>query len=61
MAESATQQTMMKPSQRLVFLDVARGLTVAFMILVNNDSERLAYWPLKHSVALFRKRIFIKI
>src|ERR1700761_5123382 len=54
MAESATQQTMMKPlttpSQRLVFLDVVRGLTVAFMILVNNNgSERLAHWPLKHS------------
>jgi len=54
MTVSATQQTMMKPmtkpSQRLVFLDVVRGLTVAFMILVNNNgSERLAYWPLKHS------------
>ena len=50
MVESAEQQTMTKPSQRLVFLDVVRGLTVAFMILVNNNgSERLAYWPLKHS------------
>jgi predicted acyltransferase len=40
----------MKPSQRLVFLDVVRGLTIAFMILVNNNgSERLAYWPLKHA------------
>jgi predicted acyltransferase len=39
-----------KPSQRLVFLDVVRGLTIAFMILVNNNgSERLAYWPLKHA------------
>jgi predicted acyltransferase len=36
--------------QRLVFLDVVRGLTVAFMILVNNNgSEELAYWPLKHA------------
>src|ERR1700756_4079408 len=54
MVESVTQQPMTKPmtkpSQRLAFLDVVRGLTVAFMILVNNNgSERLAYWPLKHS------------
>jgi predicted acyltransferase len=36
--------------QRLVFLDVVRGITIAFMILVNNNgSEHLAYWPLKHS------------
>src|SRR5271156_3685603 len=50
MAESTSQQTVTKPSQRLVFLDVVRGLTVAFMILVNNNgSEHLAYWPLKHS------------
>ncbi|HZB88314.1 MAG TPA: heparan-alpha-glucosaminide N-acetyltransferase domain-containing protein [Terracidiphilus sp.] len=41
---------MTKPTQRLIFLDVVRGLTVAFMILVNNNgSEELAYWPLKHS------------
>jgi predicted acyltransferase len=38
------------PPQRLVFLDVVRGITIAFMILVNNNgSEHLAYWPLKHS------------
>lgn len=50
MGNSASLTTMTKPSQRLVFLDVVRGLTVAFMILVNNNgSERLAYWPLKHS------------
>src|ERR1700677_2828430 len=46
----SSQQIMTKPAQRLVFLDVVRGLTVAFMILVNNNgSERFAYWPLKHS------------
>jgi predicted acyltransferase len=50
MADSSSQGTVTKPSQRLVFLDVVRGITVAFMILVNNNgSERLAYWPLKHS------------
>src|SRR5271170_4232723 len=35
---------------RLLSLDFLRGLTIAFMILVNNNgSEHLAYWPLKHS------------
>jgi predicted acyltransferase len=44
------QKAIAKTSQRLVFLDVVRGMTIAFMILVNNNgSERLAYWPLKHS------------
>jgi predicted acyltransferase len=38
-----------KPS-RLISLDVVRGVTIAFMILVNdNGSERYAYWPLKHA------------
>jgi predicted acyltransferase len=35
---------------RLLSLDVLRGLTIAFMILVNNNgSEAVAYWPLKHA------------
>src|SRR3984893_12908768 len=35
---------------RLVSLDVLRGLTIAFMILVNNNgNESQAYWPLKHA------------
>lgn len=42
------------PSQtattRLLSLDLLRGLTIGFMILVNNNgSERSAYWALKHS------------
>jgi len=46
--ESPTQSS--GSSQRLFFLDVVRGLTIAFMILVNNNgSEHLAYWPLKHA------------
>jgi len=46
---SSQDKMAMKP-QRLVFLDVVRGITIAFMILVNNNgSEHLAYWPLKHS------------
>jgi predicted acyltransferase len=37
-------------AQRLVSLDVLRGITIAFMILVNdNGSLTYAYWPLKHS------------
>jgi predicted acyltransferase len=35
---------------RLLSLDFLRGLTIAFMILVNNNGdEQLAYWPLKHA------------
>lgn len=38
------------PGKRLVSLDVLRGITIAFMILVNNngDQER-AFWALKHA------------
>ena len=50
MIDGSSPQTSTKPSQRLVSLDVVRGLTVAFMVLVNNNgSEQHAYWPLKHS------------
>jgi predicted acyltransferase len=35
---------------RLMSLDLLRGLTIGFMILVNNNgSEAAAYWPLKHA------------
>src|SRR5215469_11334494 len=36
-------------SQRLMSLDVLRGLTIGFMILVNNNGSEAAYWPLKHA------------
>ncbi len=37
-------------SRRLVSIDFVRGLTVAFMILVNDNGDRVhAYWPLKHA------------
>lgn len=38
------------PGNRLVSLDLLRGITIAFMILVNNngDGER-AFWALKHT------------
>jgi predicted acyltransferase len=38
------------PSERLLCLDVFRGLAVAGMILVDNPgSDDLAYWPIKHA------------
>jgi predicted acyltransferase len=37
------------PAQRLVSLDIFRGATIAFMIIVNNQDEEFAYWPLKHA------------
>lgn len=37
-------------SNRLLSLDLLRGLTIAFMILVNNAGDSgSAYWPLLHS------------
>src|SRR5580698_2165231 len=39
-----------KPNTRLLSIDVLRGLTVAFMILVNNNGNNdLAYRALNHS------------
>ena len=50
MPDSSSSQTVTKPSQRLVFLDVVRGIVIAFMILVNNGGSGLySYWPLKHA------------
>jgi predicted acyltransferase len=37
-----------KISSRLISLDVMRGITIAFMILVNNSGEH-AYWPFRHA------------
>src|SRR5271157_3700153 len=35
---------------RLLSLDALRGLTIGFMILVNNNgNEAVAYWPLRHA------------
>lgn len=43
--------TMTPPTAtRLLSLDVLRGVTIAFMILANNNgNEAAAYWPLKHA------------
>jgi predicted acyltransferase len=37
-----------KPS-RLLSLDLLRGLDIGFMILVNDNADERAYWPLKHA------------
>jgi predicted acyltransferase len=38
------------PSSRLVALDAFRGLTIAFMVLVNDAGDgRHTYWPLDHA------------
>jgi predicted acyltransferase len=48
--DSAIQRASPNKPSRLISLDVVRGITIAFMILVNdNGSERYAYWPLKHA------------
>jgi len=49
MTSSAAETTSVtKTSTRLISLDVMRGITVAFMILVNNGNQ-YSYWPLKHA------------
>jgi predicted acyltransferase len=56
MTATSSTSTIVSPSRevassgRLLSLDVLRGLTIAFMILVNNNgNEVAAYWPLKHA------------
>jgi predicted acyltransferase len=47
---STAPQTMVNPTRRWVSLDVARGITIAFMILVNNGgSGKYSYSQLEHS------------
>jgi predicted acyltransferase len=47
--EALSSSTNNRPG-RLLSLDILRGLTIAFMILVNNNgNEAAAYWPLKHA------------
>ena len=56
MTTARTTSTIVRPSRkdalpgRLLSLDILRGITIAFMILVNNNgNEAIAYWPLKHA------------
>lgn len=48
-AASAAPSSAPQASGRLVSLDVLRGITIAFMILVNNHIRSYAYAPLEHS------------
>jgi len=38
-----------KPVQRLLSLDVLRGITIAFMIMVNNNGGSGAWWFMEHA------------
>jgi len=50
-ATTVTNPSTSAVQTRLISLDVLRGITIAFMILVNNNGdERYAYWPLKHAL-----------
>lgn len=45
-----TTTSAVTPLKRFLAIDVLRGLTIAFMILVNNNgNERVAFWALKHA------------
>jgi len=49
-APSGTSPVGRTPASRLMSLDVFRGATIAFMILVNNaGDEPNSYWPLRHA------------
>ena len=48
--ESSSGEISKQPSERLMSVDLYRGLAVAGMILVDNPgSDDLAYWPIKHA------------
>jgi predicted acyltransferase len=44
-----TTQAPASPIPRYTAVDALRGLTIAFMILVNNGDERASFWALKHA------------
>lgn len=46
----APRSSSVLPTNRLVSLDVLRGITIAFMILVNNGVKNYPYPALEHSV-----------
>lgn len=53
-AATATSQPVPQPAlakpARMLSLDVLRGLTIGFMIMVNNNGDgNLAYWAMKHA------------
>ncbi len=49
-AATATSQPVSVKPARMVSLDVLRGLTIGFMIMVNNNGDgQRAYWAMKHA------------
>ena len=47
---TTTSNAVAAPTQRILSIDVLRGLTVAFMILVNDPGDgKVGYWPLEHA------------
>jgi predicted acyltransferase len=48
MASQTISQPAAVKSSRLVSIDVLRGITIAFMILVNNNGQH-AYWTFEHA------------
>jgi predicted acyltransferase len=49
-SKNAVAQTMVAPMRRVVSLDVVRGITIAFMILVNDGGNgKYSYRQLEHS------------
>jgi predicted acyltransferase len=51
LANGAPARERVQPAARgrLLALDLLRGLTIAFMILVNNNGGDHAWWPFKHA------------
>jgi len=41
--------TVAVPSRRLLSIDALRGITIAFMIMVNNNGSDRAWWFMKHA------------
>ncbi len=46
---TGAQQIPLDVGERLLSLDVFRGLTIAGMIIVNNPGGDTSYWPLEHA------------
>jgi len=48
-ASGTIQAPEVGPARRLLSLDALRGLTIAFMIMVNNNGSDHAWWFMKHA------------
>src|ERR1700744_6075422 len=49
-ARTSQSATVAKPTQRLLSLDVARGITIAFMIMVNNNGGPGSWRFMNHAM-----------